>query len=64
MKKKQQITETNKAQFFQTLKRAALTPDPTNPQKSDGQTVADYSDKQTRSHTSANVGEKHDGKSR
>ena len=64
MKKKQQITETNKAHFFQTLKRAALPLDQTGNEKSAGQTIADYSGKQTHSHTPANTSGKRGGKSR
>ena len=64
MKKKQKITSTDKATFFTTLKRAAVTPDPTSQQISEAQTVADYSDTQTHSHSSANAGVKRGGKSR
>ena len=64
MKKKQHITETNKAQFFQTIKRAALPLSPTNQQKSDSLPVEDCSDTQIHSHTSANAALKRGGKSR
>jgi len=63
MKKKQKITSTNKGQFFGLLKRAARTPDPTSPEKSDALPVADYSDTQIHSHSSANVVSRRGGKS-
>lgn len=55
MKKKQKITSTDKANFFTTLKCAAVTPDPTNRQTPEAETIAGYSDKQTRSHSSASA---------
>jgi hypothetical protein len=64
MKKKQNITSTDKAKFFNTIKRAALPLSPTNPQISEAQTVSDCSDIQTHSHSSANAGVKRGGKSR
>ena len=62
--KKQKITETNKAKFFGLLKRAALTPDSTSQKKSGALTGEDCSDKQTHSHSSANVVSRRGGKSR
>jgi hypothetical protein len=64
MKKKQKINSTNKADFFGVLKRAALTPDPTIHKKSASQTVSDYSETQTHSHSSASAASKRGGKSR
>lgn len=61
--KKAKITSTNKTQFFNTLRRAALPLSQTGSGKSGTQSHAGYSDRQTRSHTSVSAVAKRGGKS-
>ena len=62
--KKSKISSTNKAQFFATLKRAALPLSLKGSEKSGTLNPSGYSGKQTRSRNSVSAAAKRGGKSR